>query len=142
MREPLELRPAGRGDRAQFRQGTRERAPSGKQHEGERTGDGERLPGGGNLWRRKPKGVAGTRQGRRGCRRRKASRGRGSLKALRSRVRQARHRSLPASASVEGRRTPREGRMTRAGVSRVGRARAFGSHSEREAKSKRGGCRW
>lgn len=46
------------------------------------------------------------KQGRRGCRRKEASRGRGSLKAPRSRVRQTRQWSLPASASVEGQQTP------------------------------------
>jgi hypothetical protein len=54
------------------------------------------------------------KQGRRGCRRNKASRGCENLKAQHSRVRQARCRSLPASASVEEPQTPREDRLSSA----------------------------
>jgi hypothetical protein len=50
------------------------------------------------------------KQGRKGCGRSNASRGRENLKALHSRVRQARCRSLPASESVVGHQTPRKGR--------------------------------
>jgi len=57
----------------------------------------------------KPMSVTGMKKGRKGCGRSKASRGRESLKAQRSRVRQARHESLPASSSAEGHQNPMEG---------------------------------
>jgi hypothetical protein len=59
-----------------------------------------------NLRKQKPKGVARMKQGGSGYRRNKASRGLENLKAQHSRVRQARCRSLPVSASVVGCQTP------------------------------------
>jgi hypothetical protein len=52
------------------------------------------------------------KQGRRGCRRKEASRGRESLKTPRSRGRQARCMSLPVSASAVGQQTPWKGPLT------------------------------
>jgi hypothetical protein len=64
------------------------------------------LPGRENLRKQKPRGVTRTKQGGKGYRRNKASRGRESLKAQHSRVRQTRCRSLPVSSSVAGHGTP------------------------------------
>jgi len=52
------------------------------------------------------------KQGWKGCRRNEASRGRENLKTPQSRGRQARHRSLPASASAVGHQTPWKGHLT------------------------------
>jgi hypothetical protein len=78
-----------------------------KRHEGkDPPRGGARYRGGKTSEGEKPKGVTGMKQGRRGFGRSKASRGRENLKALHSRVRQARCRSLPVSASAEGPKTP------------------------------------
>jgi hypothetical protein len=81
----------------------------------------------------KPMSVTGMKQGRKGCGRNKASRGRESLKAQHSRVRQARRRSLSVSSHAEGCQTSWKGRLgpgdPRAGDSE----RASGRSRSREA---------
>jgi len=101
--------------------------------------------GGGNPSKAtKPMNVAGTKQGRQGCGRKEASGGRGSLEAQRSRVRQARCRSLSTASCVGGPKNPTGGPSVAVGVARLGarsrprRASGQGSHSGRKANGKRG----
>lgn len=83
-----------------------------------------------------PKGVTGMRQGRNGVGRKKASRGRETLKTQQSQARQTWRGSLSTTSSAEGKETP--GKDDASGDRRV---RDHGSNAEREANDMSGRSR-